>query len=430
VAVRFTNFSQRFIRVVGLGTLTQVSVTCWVKISVDRNAESATWDLNNNAGSNFVKLSTATNGTTLRIQDNAGVHTLSSASVGAWTFVGFSASGQDGRAVVLPAGAAPTSFSWANGIPSLNTQVLIIGASTVSSQFLNGCVAAVKVWAGAALTEKELLVEARQYLPRRTAGLAAWYPFLQPDTRDYSGHGLSLTGGSGTSQEDGPPVRWSAGRRRIVVPGTSLAQKSLDDAGTAGDALSASAAAVLAESGTAADGLLVAVSPFLADAGSSAESLSTAAAVPLADSATGADLLSTGVPQPVDDAGSAAEAFIASAAVPLAETGTADEALSVAVTLDLADAGSGADVVTGGELLAKSLADAGSAAEDLSVIITREFGRARPPYVRWVAGRPVVDVAARAPRMGWAASEPESSWVARSPYVRWSAGAPVAEEVS
>lgn len=84
-------------------------------------------------------------------------------------------------------------------------------------EWLDGSLAAVKVWS-AALTQAEVEHELAQYAPKRTANLIRFHPFIKAETTDYSGAGNTLSGGTGTSTEDGPPIPWTRQPVRLVLP--------------------------------------------------------------------------------------------------------------------------------------------------------------------------------------------------------------------
>ena len=84
-------------------------------------------------------------------------------------------------------------------------------------EYWNGRLAAVKVWT-AALTQAEVEHELAQYVPARTANLIRFHPFVKAETTDYSGSGNTLSGGSGTSTEDGPPIPWRIISPTVIVP--------------------------------------------------------------------------------------------------------------------------------------------------------------------------------------------------------------------
>lgn len=96
---------------------------------------------------------------------------------------------------------------------------LRIGESVFGAEWWRGRVANFKVW-NAALTQAEIENELAQYVPHRTANLLRWHPFLIAETTDYSGADRTLTGGTGATTEDGPPIPWHVPLRRIITTGT------------------------------------------------------------------------------------------------------------------------------------------------------------------------------------------------------------------
>jgi len=225
VAVRFDNTGESYSRNQALGVVTSWSVACWVKMMVDRATTTVPWQIDASAGSSRLRIN-AWNGHDLTFQTDSGGwfanvgHTL---VAGEWTYIGFSGTSNPGEARVAVRTAGSSSFvggtsSQAN--VTFNANILRIGCSSSTSEFLNGSMAAVKVW-DAAMTEAELQLEAWTYMPQRTANLRAWYPLLKPDPNDASGNGQTLSGGTGTTLDDGPPISWSTGRHRIVIPTAS-----------------------------------------------------------------------------------------------------------------------------------------------------------------------------------------------------------------
>lgn len=227
MSVRFDASTESYTRAISLSAITQYSISCWLKISVDRNALSAVWGLDNTFASFYAILQTNTDGTTLLYSDGSANRTLGALTVGTWCHVGISVNGVNGTAVLRRAtDTAPTVTTWTNGDTSINADTLRICASVFSGQFLNGCVAAFKMWtgAGATLSQAELEAETWTYMPQRTSGMRAWYPFLTASTIDYSGTGTTLSGGTGTTSEDGPPIAWRSRRPSIYAPPQTLVQ--------------------------------------------------------------------------------------------------------------------------------------------------------------------------------------------------------------
>lgn len=77
----------------------------------------------------------------------------------------------------------------------------------------SGRLAAVKVW-NTNLTQAEIINEARQYAPIRTANLVAWFPLLKVEGTDYTGSNWTINGT--LTAVDGPPIPWHQGRRKKV----------------------------------------------------------------------------------------------------------------------------------------------------------------------------------------------------------------------
>lgn len=231
MAVRFDNDGESYTRSTGLTTVTNWSFCCWVKLAVDRAATTAILQIDNGSGTNKLRL-TAWNGTALAFQTDGGGwfgtigHTL---VVGTWTFVGLSGTSNPGQARSAVRAAGSTTF--AGGSPTqadvtFNAATLRIGDGQAASEWLNGSVAAVKVW-DQALTFEELQQESWTYQPKRTAGLRGWYPLITAFTTDLSGAGQTLSGGSGAAIDDPPPITWSAGRRRIFIPSAASVDATL-----------------------------------------------------------------------------------------------------------------------------------------------------------------------------------------------------------
>lgn len=211
MAVRLSADNQDFTRTLSLGTVSTYTVAGWVKISVDRNDWSCMWCLDDNSTSNYELVETDTTGTQFKfITDNAssGIN-LGAATAGIWMFIGISRSSSAGTGYWR--GEADASFATAaltGAGASVTGTTLRFGESIFGGEWLNGALAAVKVWNGVALTADEMWAESAQYQPVRTAGLLAYYPFLRTETVDYSGGARTLSGGSGTSTEAGPGIVW------------------------------------------------------------------------------------------------------------------------------------------------------------------------------------------------------------------------------
>jgi hypothetical protein len=136
-------------------------------------------------------------------------------TVGAWHCIVLT---RTGTSHVMRHGTDPVSLTTLSGLTgtAATPSTLNIGAYDSSSEVFNGRVANFKLY-NTALTSAEMTQELSQYTPQRTTNLTHWYPFVNPDTSDYSGNGRTLTAtGSGHLVADGPPVRWGRPRPRRV----------------------------------------------------------------------------------------------------------------------------------------------------------------------------------------------------------------------
>jgi hypothetical protein len=224
MAVRFDADGEDFTRTVSLGTVSQFSVIAWVKISVDRNTNQTVWTLDN-GNADYIAVCTNTDGTTMKFfTESNSSGSAQNFTVGTWYAVACSVNGVNGsmwtRAIT---DAAWTAITWTNGTANTTGTTLRIGEHPGTGLWLNGAIAAFKAWNGVTFTQADFDNEVRYYRPQRTTNLIAWYPFLVTETADYSGNGNTLSGGAGTTTEDGPPIAWGPIRNTlfpVLAPST------------------------------------------------------------------------------------------------------------------------------------------------------------------------------------------------------------------
>lgn len=219
MAVRFSADAQDFTRTVSLGTVSQFSACCWVKISVDRNANSTVWTLDN-GNSDYISVVTNTDGTNMKFYTEANSSgNAQNFTVGTWYAVCCSVNGVNGsmwtRAIT---DSSWTAITWTNGTANTTGTTIRIGEHPGGGLWLNGAIAALKMWNGVTFTQADFDNEIWSYRPKRVTNLIAWYPFLVTETMDHSGNGNTLSGGTGTSTEDGPPIAWDAAASNIFFP--------------------------------------------------------------------------------------------------------------------------------------------------------------------------------------------------------------------
>src|SRR5690606_36931956 len=207
MAVRFDAENDTYIRPVGWGEQPAFSVSCWVYLSTDRDDYSTVWSLDNGTGNNII-IQTDGDGTTLGIVSNGSWSSVGlNMSVGQWYWVGVVKNGTTAT-VYRSTGTGTVSSTNHSVTNSLTADTLRIGQSPWGGEWLNGRMAAVKIWT-AALSANEIQAERDYTSPLLTANLRAWYPFEVAENVDHSGNGETLSGGSSPSTEPGPGIPFS-----------------------------------------------------------------------------------------------------------------------------------------------------------------------------------------------------------------------------
>jgi hypothetical protein len=224
VAVRISASGQDFSRALALGSLTALTAAFWWKVSVDRNTYSSAFFVDNGQADNW-GVQTGVDGTTANIIQD-GTSTASVAmTVGTWYFGCLALSGSTGTFYYKAAGSAALSTTAITGVTATNAATLRLGESPWGAEWLNGCLAAFKLW-NAQLTADEVLQESTQYVPNRFSSLVSWHPLVKTELIDYSGNARTLSGGTGTATEDGPPIAWRGGSARLILPAATAASAS------------------------------------------------------------------------------------------------------------------------------------------------------------------------------------------------------------
>lgn len=211
-SVRFDAGADKYSRsATGLGA-TDLTMCCWVKIVVDRNALSVILAIDN-AASLYTFLATTADGTSIRLDGAGGAQGMVAATVGTWYFIGYTHTNASTATKVVYY-AAQGAGSLTAGAPFTNNVALtdacsfyIGGDGFGSTDFLNGSVAQVRVWS-ALLNSTEMNAEFHSRTPVRTSNLWAAYSFASgPQTTDDSGNGRTLTA-AGTLVADaaGPTI--------------------------------------------------------------------------------------------------------------------------------------------------------------------------------------------------------------------------------
>lgn len=230
MAVRFDADGEDYTRTTNLPSGTTFTVACWAKISTDRNTFTTVWSLDGGT-SDYVYMQTNGDGTTMKVEADGFSTGTVAMTVGTWYFLAYTLSGGTGTFYYASVSAAALS-SASNTLGTTSPTAFRIGESPFGAEWLNGAIQGMRVWSGVALTAAELDNERWSAIPVRTDSLHFWFPFDVASTTDYSGNGYTLSGGSGATTEDGPPILW-ADNSFGLVPAPPAATEANAEAATA-----------------------------------------------------------------------------------------------------------------------------------------------------------------------------------------------------
>lgn len=219
MAARTDADGEDYTRTLSLGAITALTVAGWFRLVVDRNNYSSPFFVDNGMGDNW-GMQTGVDGTTMAsVFDGTTQQGIGAMSVGTWYYLCLSTSGTSGNIFYRTAAQSALTTVAVTGVTAnVTATTLRIGASPWGGEWWHGDFANVCMWS-AALTVGEAYNESVRYVPYRYANLVGWYPFLRPETTDYSGNGRTLSGGAGATLIDGPPIPWyTASRPRLVLP--------------------------------------------------------------------------------------------------------------------------------------------------------------------------------------------------------------------
>lgn len=232
MAVRNTGSGDYLIRSAGgFYDPSAMTVAFWANLIIDKDASGAVFGLKNTGDANGYVYFYNSNGDGITYtweHFNGGLVQLDAnpLSLGVWTFIALSRTGLGANQTTAyrrQAGdAALTSQTGTfNAGQTMNEEVVLSNGFGLAAGWFPGRIAALKQWS-AALTEAELLAESYRYRPIRLANLHSWRPMVAPTVSeaalDFSGNGRNLTPNGALTIEDGPPIGWWQGRRRIVIP--------------------------------------------------------------------------------------------------------------------------------------------------------------------------------------------------------------------
>jgi hypothetical protein len=230
LAARFQLVTDALFNTAGLPAAAPFTVCCWAKIVVDRNTWSTIWTLDNTSALSFAA-ETATDGTMLNLWHGSTERNIQQLVVGTWYKLAYVVSGTTATVYIAAEGGNLAAVA-AGAYAAFSPLTFDIGNMRRNGEFLNGAVAAVKLW-DAALNTTELAAEFTQYEAVRTTNLNRSYTFFNgPTLTDRGPNARTLTAGSTAATDTaGPnvPRTWAA----PVVVGQASAFSNTGSPGTA-----------------------------------------------------------------------------------------------------------------------------------------------------------------------------------------------------
>ena len=219
MAVRFSASGQHYQATTGLPT-TVYTITAWVWATDLGSRYRVVHYLRQSSGDHYTAIQVRNLPTNIQLSDDisyafGGVGEVA-ISPTTWYRVAAVVNGSNATFYISAVGDPLTSASVSDFSPPATPNQLWLGADPFSNWW-DGRFAGIKMW-DAALTASEVEAELGQYQPLRTSNLLRWHPFINAETTDYSGNGNGLTGGTGATTEDGPPLAWGSAIPVVILP--------------------------------------------------------------------------------------------------------------------------------------------------------------------------------------------------------------------
>lgn len=240
---RISADGQEYTATWSLGTQAALTVCGWFQIVTDRNDYSTIFSIDNGTGDNWL-MQTGVDGTTMNtVFDATTQQSMGAMTVGTWYFICLATNGTTGTIYYrTPATQTMSTVAVSGATASVSAVNFRIGESPWGAEWWNGRINAVRAWT-AQLSAAEVGQESQQYVPKRLTNLVAFHPLVRPETTDYSGNARTLSGGSGATREDGPPIPWDVLSPQLFLPapssGTTAAAETASATASALDATSA-----------------------------------------------------------------------------------------------------------------------------------------------------------------------------------------------
>jgi len=194
-------------------TATGMALTCWAKLSVDRNDFSTFFRLHAaSGGTTRLTFATGSSGETPGLftpGNTSGVIAPSALVVDGWRPMGVSCTGTTGTIYIASAdlGTVQSASGTVSGGATATAFTFFGRSSSDATEWFNGCLAYARLW-GATMTQDEMIAEWASGTPVKATSLwGAWMVPGQSDLTDVSGNARHLTAGStALSTEQGPPI--------------------------------------------------------------------------------------------------------------------------------------------------------------------------------------------------------------------------------
>lgn len=225
MAVRFDTDGEGYVGTTGLpgGTFT---VTWWANIAVSRNYYTTFISIDSAAA--YCQIATDFDGVTPIVYTGVEgqVRASGALTLNTWYAMAYVQDAATGQGTIYW-GTDPATLSSVTSTVGVHTPTHFrIGGFRSSGEWLNGSVTSVKLW-NAALTPEQVTAELQSYDAVVGVDLLRVHKLQQPETTDYSGHGYTLTGGSGAAVSAGPTISTEA----VEEPGRFLMAFSSTGAG-------------------------------------------------------------------------------------------------------------------------------------------------------------------------------------------------------
>ena len=224
MAVRFDASTDFLKRTTGHPSMTVFTVCCWVRVRSSIASWSPIWSLWADSTNNMM-LYAKGNSYFSVIDKYDEFPTAINLTAETWYHIAWPRPGNAQSTTYYYRTAGATSYSTRNYTSETPTNTSITQHQTGGvddyDEYLNGEVAALKIYSGVALSLAQIWNESQYYIPVRTSNLFIWSPFVEKDEttfRDYSGNGRNWTEGGTVTYVDGPPIPWRPVKRKLFIP--------------------------------------------------------------------------------------------------------------------------------------------------------------------------------------------------------------------